>query len=136
LLSIRAKIGAGRPENRLPTTAGKQARCKERELDKTGREMAGDKRPDPRANNPRLAIRRTVAARAPGLRNTLPDRIDGFGTPPERRASTAVNPGIGIPAKERRDPVVREMIETGVRTGSRTGSGGRAERTRIRKPAN
>ena len=97
--------------------------------------LCGDKRRDTRGKTRLAAVGRAVAARAPGLRNALPERIDVFGTPQEQRATTVINPGIGSPAKERRDPMVREVLEAGVRMNPRQQAKGESDadcRRRVR----
>jgi hypothetical protein len=55
-----------------------------------------------------------VAIRLPGLRQTLPERVDVLGERQEQRPSTVINPTIGSPAKELGDPVLKAMLENGV----------------------
>jgi hypothetical protein len=55
-----------------------------------------------------------IAARTPGLRNRLPERKDVLGRPQRQSASAVINPGIGSPAKEDSDPIIRELVRNRV----------------------
>lgn len=55
-----------------------------------------------------------IAARTPGLRNTLPERKDVLGRSQPQSPAAVINPGIGSQAKESSDPIARELVRNKV----------------------
>lgn len=76
--------------------------------------LTDTKRRESRGKDMDEAVGRAVAVRVPGLRQTLPERVDVLGERQEQRPSTVINPTIGSPAKELGDPVLKAMLENGV----------------------
>jgi hypothetical protein len=55
-----------------------------------------------------------IASRTPGARNTLPERKDVLGRTQPQSPAAVINPGIGSPAKEDSDPIIRELVRNKV----------------------
>jgi hypothetical protein len=67
-------------------------------------------RRDSRGETLAQGVKNAVKARLPGLRNTLPARVDVLGREQKQEKTAAVDPTLGSPA--RTDPVSRELVET------------------------
>lgn len=59
-------------------------------------------------------IGQQFANRLPGLRNTLPEATDALGRPLEQRRTAAIDPTLTSTAKERTDPVDKELVRLDV----------------------
>lgn len=75
-------------------------------------------RRDTRADSTLGAIAKGVAGRLPGVRNLLPQRTDVLGTKQTQPPTMAIDPTLSRPAKEKYDPVLRELVVNKVGVGS------------------
>lgn len=73
-----------------------------------------------RGNDILDSMRRQVQSRIPGARESLPPRVDALGRTITQTPSSAVDPSIGVKAKELSDPIVKQLVDTQARIARAT----------------
>ncbi len=73
--------------------------------------LGDTKRRDTGADSTLGAVANAIKARVPGLRRTLPERVDALGKAEDQLWTQAFDPTLSKPARELKDPVLREMVK-------------------------